>query len=130
MVLRTEKRTGLLLSRTFWLTLCLSCILAAPAYAQNATSTLVGLVTDTTNAVVPDAKITVTNLGTGISRTTTTTANGEYTVPFLNVGRYKITAEKTGFQTSTLQDVSLPYEQTVREDMTLHVGAIAQEVTV
>jgi hypothetical protein len=133
MVSRAEKPRRADIPRALYFTLCVSltlAFLAIPSYSQNATSTLVGLLTDTTGAVVPNAKITVTNLGTGISRITTTNSNGEYTVPFLDIGQYKITAETKGFQTFTLQRVSLGYEQTIREDISLSVGAVTQQVTV
>src|SRR5579863_5470809 len=110
-----------------WLAFTLA---AGSSYAQSATSKLVGLVTDVSGAVVPDAKVTVTNTDTRISRTTLTNSNGEYTVPFLDVGQYQVTVEKSGFENFTLQHISLAYEQTVREDISLHVGAAAQEVTV
>jgi hypothetical protein len=109
--------------------LALACA-SGSAYAQSATSKLVGLVTDVSGAVVPDAKVTVTNAQTGISRATLTNSSGEYTVPFLDTGRYRITVEKSGFETFTLQQISLAYEQTVREDIGLRVGTSAQEVTV
>src|SRR5579872_3627924 len=133
MVPRTKTFGGTRIDWALYSALFISIVLAFLAtrvYAQTATSTLVGLVTDSSNAIVPEAKITVTNLGTGISRVTATNTNGEYTVPFLDVGLYKITAEKTGFQTVTLQKVSLAYEQTVREDISLAVGAVSQQVTV
>ena len=103
---------------------------AGYAHAQSATSKLVGLVTDGSGAVVPGAKVTVKNSQTGISRTTLTNSSGEYTVPFLDTGRYRITVEKSGFETFALQQISLAYEQTVREDISLRVGTSTQEVTV
>jgi hypothetical protein len=110
---------------------CLTFMLLPLAiYAQSATSKLVGLVTDVSGAVVPDAKVTVTNSQTRISRTTLTNSSGEYTVPFLDTGRYQITVEKSGFETSTLQQIPLAYEQTLREDISLRVGTATQEVTV
>ena len=110
---------------------CLTFMLLPLAiYAQSATSKLVGLVTDVSGAVVPDAKVTITNSQTRISRTTLTNSSGEYTVPFLDTGRYQITVEKSGFETSTLQQIPLAYEQTLREDISLRVGTATQEVTV
>ncbi len=133
MALKSEMPTRSDMRRALYFTfgvLWALAFLATRGYPQTATSKLVGVVTDSTSAVVPEVKITVTNMGTGISRTTVSNAQGEYTVPFLDVGKYKLIAEKAGFQTVTVQSVSLAYEQTVREDVTLQVGAVSQEVTV
>ena len=51
-------------------------------------------------AVMADAKVTVVNEGTGLTRTVTADANGEYTVPSLPTGRYTVTAEMAGFKTA------------------------------
>jgi hypothetical protein len=67
--------------------------------AQMPTATILGTVTDSTGATVPEAKLTARNLETGQARTVTSTADGSYRFPSLPVGRYEIRAEKSGFQT-------------------------------
>src|SRR5579872_36561 len=78
--------------------LCLGIILGAvvgviPSRAQVVTATVVGTVSDASGAVVPHATVTVANVATSISRTETTDAQGGYTIPNLDPGRYTLTAE-------------------------------------
>ena len=84
-------------------------LLLAPgstAMAQSAgAGTVSGTITDTNGAVVPDAKITVHNVDTGIDRVATTNGSGLYTVPFLQVGNYEVTASKTGFAKMLRKDL-------------------------
>jgi len=90
-----------------------------------------GTVTDPSGAVVPDAKVTVTNADTNISRDTTTNGDGVYSVPGLGPGRYNIKVEKTGFTTRVLNDITLVSEQIQSQDVQLQVGQeTAQTVTV
>lgn len=99
-------------------------------YAQAGSSTLVGQVKDASGASVAGAKITVTNVGTGEFRTTETNLAGEYSVPFLAIGEYKVTADLSGFSSYTEQGIYLAYERTVRVNITLQVGDVRQTVTV
>jgi hypothetical protein len=98
--------------------------------AQAVKSTFVGTVRDASGAVVPGAKIVVTNLDTEVSSSLTTNNAGDYTVPFLNSGRYSLTAAATGFQTSVENEVKLDVAATVRVDFSLKVGSSSQEVQV
>src|SRR5260370_2180633 len=71
---------------------------AASAFAQSTnTATLTGVVTDPTQAVVPDAKITVTRAATGTTREARTSARAEYRVVLLPPGQYHISVPKPGF---------------------------------
>ena len=65
--------------------------------AQGVRATVVGRVTDDTGAVVPGAKITITNVGTNDSRSVIVNDSGEYAVPQLAPGQYTVTAEYAGF---------------------------------
>src|SRR5580698_8286102 len=100
------------------------------AAAQAVKSTFVGTVRDASGAVVSGAKIVVTSLDTGVSSSLTTNNAGDYTVPFLNSGRYSLTAAATGFQTSVENEVKLDVAATVRVDFSLKVGSSSQEVQV
>ena len=80
--------------------LCLALLVMVPgAHAQSVSGTILGTVTDPTGAVIANAKVTIVNEGTGLTRTVTTDANGEYTAPSLPTGRYTVMAEITGFKT-------------------------------
>jgi hypothetical protein len=98
--------------------------------AQVNTSSIAGLLTDESGAVVPHAKITVTQDGTGLVRTVTNSDSGEYVVPQLSPGRYSVKAEANGFQSSVANNISLDIAQRARLDFTLHVGAVSQQIEV
>ena len=75
---------------------CMVLLLAAIPAAAQFSSAIQGTVTDATNAAIPDAKITLKNLATGITRETTTSAEGFYRFSSLAAGTYLVTAEKPG----------------------------------
>src|SRR3954469_21981004 len=70
---------------------------SSTAFAQRLDGTLRGEVKDQQGAVVSDAKVTATNVATGVSATAMTTSAGTYSFPNLIVGTYTVTVEKTGF---------------------------------
>ena len=72
-----------------------------PMFAQRLDGTLRGEVTDPTGAVMPDAKVTATNVATGVSNKTTTSSAGTYVFPNLLVGTYTVTVEAPSDSTST-----------------------------
>ena len=80
------------------LLLALLALLCGMVFAQTETGNIVGTVTDPQGAVVSGAKVTVTNTGTGASRSATTNANGLYTVTNLQPGNYAIKVEAPNFQ--------------------------------
>ena len=108
---------------------CLVCCL--PLLGQGSLSTLRGTVTDPSGAVVPHAKVTIEEVGTGITaRTLTTDAQGNYEVPALKEATYKLRVEAKGFETYVVSDIHLAGNEAKRVDVTLRVGATASEVTV
>ena len=70
------------------------------AFAQKITGDISGNVTDSSGAVVAIVSVTVRNSGTGVSRTANTNASGNYHIPELPIGDYKVTATAPGFKTS------------------------------
>ncbi len=102
----------------------------APAFAQAVTGTLLGTVSDSTGAVVTGAKVTVTNEETGFTRTATTDAIGEYTVPSIPTGRYTVLSEMQGFKAAALSGIQVGVDQRVRIDVALEVGAMTESVTI
>jgi Carboxypeptidase regulatory-like domain/TonB dependent receptor len=107
-------------------------VAAAPStvLAQAVTGTLLGTVTDSTGAVVAGAKVTITNEGTGFTRTATTDASGEYTFPSIPTGRYTVLAELEGFKAGALSGIIVGVDQRVRMDVSLEVGAMSESVTI
>jgi len=107
-------------------------VLILPTYAaaQSVSGTILGTVTDSSGSVIPSAKITIVNEGTGLTRTVQTDANGEYTMPSLPTGRYTVITELTGFKTTTLSNIDIGVDQRVRMDVKLEVGAMTESVSV
>ena len=100
------------------------------ALAQAVTGTILGTVTDSTGAVVANAKVTIVNEGTGLTRVLTADANGEYTAPALPTGHYTITSEMTGFKTVALSNIEVGVDQRVRINIKHEVGAMTESVSV
>ena len=104
--------------------------LSVSAHAQVTTATLVGLVRDTSNAVIPGATVVATNEGTGVTREGVSDSNGEFVFSALPAGAYTVKVELTGFKTLQNQGMQLGAGQTVRQSFTLEVGTLAETVTV
>ena len=100
------------------------------ALAQVTTSTLVGLVRDAQNAVIPGATVVATHEGTGVSREGVSDANGEFVFSALPAGPYTVKVELTGFKALQNRGMQLGAGQTVRQSFTLEVGAMAETITV
>src|SRR5690348_12637626 len=94
--------------------------LVSGLYAQGgANATILGTVTDSSGAVVANAKVEITNVATNVSTVTQTTSSGDFTVPFLSPGTYRVTVEATGFQKAVSGDVGLVVGQQQRVDVPL-----------
>jgi hypothetical protein len=89
-----------------------------------------GVVKDASGAVVPDAKVTITNVATNISVSVTTDEKGDYTFNGLHPATYSVTAEAHGFQTNEKKDVVLAPSQQTTIDFTLIPAGVASSVTV
>ena len=103
---------------------------ARGVYAQFETASLVGKVTDSTGAVIPDATVTVTNTETGVAITRQTNESGEYNVPALRNGVYRVVATKQGFDTAITENVNLAIGTNQRVNLTMGVGHASDVVTV
>ena len=99
------------------------------AFAQ-ANSELTGIITDQTGAVVPDAKITITDPGTGASKSTTSGSTGLYDISGLNPANYNMKVTAKGFESYAQNGIVVNVSATARADIKLTVGAETQTVTV
>ena len=109
--------------------LLLVLFLAAPTClrAQSDNARISGTVTDTTGAAIPGATITVTNLGTSAVQKVTSGSSGEFSVPALPVGSYKVKVTAPGFA-SEEQNLKLDVGQV--QQMSFHIGAGAESTTI
>ena len=101
-----------------------------PVFAQAVSGTILGTVTDSSGAVMSNAKVTVVNEGTGLTRTVIADASGEFTAPSLPTGRYTVIAEASGFKTLSLSNIQLGVDQRARIDLKLDVGSVSESVTI
>ena len=99
------------------------------AYAQ-ANSTLTGIVTDQTEAVVAGATVTLTDPATGATKETETGPSGLYTISGLNPATYILKITAKGFESYIQSGVVVNVSSTIRVDAKLTVGSEAQTVTV
>src|SRR6185503_16798782 len=98
--------------------------------AQQPSASVVGRVTDATGAVIPGVVIKITNLDTNISQTGTSNQVGDFTIPYLNPGQYKMEATLTGFRSYKHSEFTLMVDQVLRVDLPLEVGSAAESITV
>jgi hypothetical protein len=107
----------------------LSCLCISLTFAQSAQS-IQGLVEDSSGAVVAGAKVTITNMGTGVTNTTETNSAGLYNFTLVQVGNYQVAVERQGFKAETVRDIRVETAAQVRQNFKLEVGAVAEMVEV
>lgn len=113
------------------LTLVAALVLASvSAQAQFETAAVLGTVRDQAGAVLQGARVSLRNTATGITSTTTTDANGDYSFPSVKIGVYRVSAELQGFSVGAVEQVAVTVEARQRVDITLKVGATTEVVTV
>ena len=123
MSLRFEYRRCMLLS------LVLILVLAPAAYSQVA-SRITGTVQDQTGAVIPGVNVTLTNVNTNVSQSTTSNEVGRYAFPNLGSGLYQIIAEAAGFKTASSTELRLEVNQTLEFDLAMEIGEVTEQVEV
>ena len=90
-----------------------------PVAAQDAAGRIIGMVTDPSGSVIPKAKVTVTNVETGVNNETLTAGDGSYQVLLLPIGMYKVTAEAPGFRRTEIAAQKLEINQSLKVDVKL-----------
>ncbi len=116
--------------RTILTVLCLAACCTGAAWSQTVNATLLGTVTDASGAVVPGAKVTITETQTGVAHTAQTNESGNYIVPNLPPGLYSVSVEATGFKKETRRDVNLLVDTNTRVDVQLQPGSLTETVEV
>jgi hypothetical protein len=110
--------------------LFLSTLLVCLLNAQSFQGSLRGRLTDESGAAVPDAKVSVTDEATGVSRSTLTYSVGEYTFPALNPATYTVVAHAPGFKSMEKKGVNVATQAAVTADLVLLVGQVTESVNV
>ena len=109
----------------------LSSFFLSPAYVQaQVLSSITGTVTDSTGAVVPNAKITITNIATNVVNHGVSNSAGTYTVTDLNPGTYTVQVELAGFQSSSHTGVGVEVGKASTVDVILQAGNVSQTIEV
>jgi len=125
---------GMKRTLSFGLFLFLSVLVAfsgSSVYAQLADRAVItGIVTDSSGAPVPDAKVTITGQETGSKTIVGTNSAGNYSTPPLTLGTYTLEVEKDGFKLATSHGIVVTGAQTYRQDVQLQLGSVTQSVTV
>jgi hypothetical protein len=106
----------------------LSCLI--PLAAQVSTADILGTITDSSGAVLVNAKITIENPDTSLVRTATTDSSGNYDISLLPAGRYNVKVEHPGFRVANLNSIVLTIGDRSRQDIHLEVGQASESVEV
>src|SRR5256885_3221350 len=93
-------------------------------------SSIEGTVTDPSGAVVPEARVTLTNVDTGIVTVVQSNADGLFRFPSLAPGHYKVSATKQGFATVQQENINLVAEEIRTVPLALKAGAVTETITV
>ncbi len=104
--------------------------LGAGLMAQIDRGTITGTVQDQAQARVPDAAVIAINTETGVEFKTITTESGNYTIPALPAGTYRVTVEVPGFKRASQPNVLVQVAQTSRVDFSLQVGSTSESITI
>ena len=109
---------------------CIMVLFSAGAFAQSDKGTIGGFIKDASGAVVPGARVVLTNEATGEAYQATADTQGHYTVTNLTAGDYSLTAEVKGFKKYVSSHNTLGANTTLDLDAPMTIGAMTEEVTV
>ena len=99
-------------------------------FGQGQYATISGTIADSTGAVVPAVAVRAINTGTGETHSAQTNDSGNYVIPLLKPGDYRLEAERTGFKRHLQAGITLETGTPVRIDIALEVGAVSDSVSV
>ena len=116
--------------RINFLTSALLVLIPTALNAQREAGSITGLVTDSSQAAVPGARIVVTDLATGVERNAISNGVGLYVITALPASRYSVSVEREGFTSQRIPELVLQVGQAATVNMALTVGSVAEAVTV
>lgn len=105
-------------------------VLTTWGFAQFDSATVLGTIRDASGAAVPGAKVQLKNIATGITLATQTDAQGDYLIPNVKIGAYRISAEQEGFATAVIERIEVVVNARQRVDFTLQPGAVTETITI
>jgi hypothetical protein len=108
----------------------LAIALTALLPAQISTGSIQGTIRDSSGAIIPDARLLLHNIATGVDLRTNSNGSGEYALVNIQPGRYRLRVSKEGFQTSEQNDFTLAVSQSAVYDFALAIGSADQTVRV
>ncbi|MBZ2184173.1 MAG: carboxypeptidase regulatory-like domain-containing protein [Bryobacter sp.] len=103
---------------------------SSPLFAQTATATIFGSITDTSGAALANAKVTATQAATGAREQTSANDRGDYIFPALRPGSYTVEVEANGFRRAQVKDVLIEINQRARLDFSMQVGEVKEVLEV
>jgi len=104
--------------------------LAGMLAAQETRGTILGRVTDSSGAVIPGVTVRLTNAATNVTVSTRSNAEGNYEMPYLLPGIYRLTAEMSGFKTLVRDGIELRISDRLSIPLAMEVGEVSEQVTV
>ncbi|HTB96981.1 MAG TPA: carboxypeptidase regulatory-like domain-containing protein [Terracidiphilus sp.] len=104
--------------------------LACPAFSQEFRAVLTGQVTDSSGAVIRNAKVSAIETSTGTTYSDQTSPRGVYYIPYVLPGNYTVAVEANGFKTFVQDNVLLKASQTFAQNFKLEVGSVSEKVVV
>ncbi|MCC6294416.1 MAG: TonB-dependent receptor [Bryobacterales bacterium] len=116
--------------RNLCLFVCLLSVSAGVTFAQDVRARVQGLVTDSSQAVIVGADVTLTNEGTNVTAATKTNNNGQYLFDFVIAGNYSVTVEMQGFRKFVAKNILVQSRGDVTVDARLDVGSASEAVTI
>jgi Carboxypeptidase regulatory-like domain len=116
--------------RTICLVLVVAALSAGAVWSQAVNSTVLGTVTDSSGAVVANAKVVLTEADTNVSHSSQTNESGNFVFPNVPPGNYFVTVEMTGFKKETRRNIALLVNTNERVDIQLQPGSITETVEV
>ncbi len=114
----------------FSLTVCLFSLAQLLAHAQFETASVLGFVRDSSDAVIANCKVTLTDVATGVAKTVSSDSQGQYQFTDVQIGNYRISAELAGFSSVQTQPFSVTVNARQRVDVTMKPGGVSESVTV
>ncbi len=124
------QRSWIDMRRGVLLCLALALLFSLPLIGQTVSGTIQGTVTDSTGAALPGVTITIRDQDTGFQRVVVTNERGNYSAPFVPIGKYRIHAELAGMNSAEKTNVDVGLNFTRVADFTLQVSGVAETITV